>query len=138
MPWRGAYNATKFALEGLTDTLRIEMRDTGIEVILIEPGPITSKFRINSAKEFRKWINWKASPRRAQYENHLIKRLDAATTSGPDRFELPAEAVLDKLVHAIESPRPKPRYFVTQPTTIMNVLRRTLSTRMLDRILAKG
>lgn len=138
MPWRGAYNATKFALEGLTDTLRIEMRDTNIEIILIEPGPITSQFRVNSAKEFERWIDWKASSRSAQYEKTLLKKLYDATSSDPAPFELPAQAVLDKLVHALEAPRPKPRYFVTKPTLIMSILRRILSTRMLDRLLAKG
>ena len=61
MPWRGAYNATKFAIEGLTDTLRIEMRDTNVHVILIEPGPVTSKIRENSIPHFERWIDWQAS-----------------------------------------------------------------------------
>lgn len=136
-PWRGAYNASKYALEALTDTLRIEMRDTDIDVILIEPGPITSEFRANSTKQFERWIDWKSSPRKQQYETRLLKRLyDSGKT--PDRFELPPEAVLDKLVHAIEAPRPHPRYFVTKPTYIMNVLRRFLSTRALDRVLSRG
>jgi NAD(P)-dependent dehydrogenase (short-subunit alcohol dehydrogenase family) len=136
-PWRGAYNATKFALEGLTDTLRIEMRDTDIDIILIEPGPIRSEFRANSARQFERWIDWTSSARSAQYETSLIKRLYQATTSS-DRFERPPEAVLDKLIHAIESPRPHPRYFVTTPTYIMNLLRRILPTKMLDWVLARG
>jgi len=135
MPWRGAYNATKFALEGLTDTLRIEMRDTPIHVILIEPGPVTSRIRANSIPHFEKWIDWKSSPRKAQYEAKLLNRL--YHSSGPDTFELPAEAVVKKLIHALESPRPRPRYYVTTPTYISGILRRILPTRALDWVLSR-
>lgn len=133
--FRGAYNATKFALEGLTDTLRIEMRGTGIEVSLIEPGPVTSKIRENSIPHFERWINWEASPHKTQYEHGLRARLYEDT--GPDTFELPPEAVLKRLRHAVESPRPRPRYYVTTPTYLMGFLRRVLSTRALDRVLAR-
>lgn len=136
LPWRGAYNATKYALEGLTDTLRVEMRDTDIKIILIEPGPVTSEIRANSIPHFERWIDWAASPRRTQYENKLKKRLYEST--GPDTFELPPEAVVAKLVHALTSPRPKPRYYVTTPTYIMGALRRILPTRALDWILSRA
>ncbi|MEM1075661.1 MAG: SDR family NAD(P)-dependent oxidoreductase [Pseudomonadota bacterium] len=136
LPWRGAYNSTKFALEGLTDTLRVEMRDTNIHVVLIEPGPVTSKIRENSIPHFEKWIAWEASPRKAQYEAKLRKRL--YEDNGPDTFELPPEAVLKKLIHACESQRPRPRYYVTTPTYIMGFLRRILTTRALDRVLARS
>ncbi|MEO0937931.1 MAG: SDR family NAD(P)-dependent oxidoreductase [Pseudomonadota bacterium] len=136
MPWRGAYNASKHALEGLTDTLRIEMRDTPIHIVTIQPGPITAKIRENSIAHFERWIDWKASPRKAQYEARLRKRLYEAR--GPDMFELPPEAVVRKLVHALESPRPRPRYFVTTATYIMAALRRALPSRALDWVLAKG
>jgi NAD(P)-dependent dehydrogenase (short-subunit alcohol dehydrogenase family) len=135
LPLRGAYNATKFALEGLTDTLRIEMRGTGIHVILIEPGPVTSKIRVNSIPHFERWIDWQRSARRAQYETVLRKRL--YESRGPDRFELPPEAVVAKLRHAVESPDPRPRYYVTTPTYMMGFLKRVLSTRALDRVLAR-
>ena len=135
MPWRGAYNATKFALEGLTDTLRIEMRDTPIKIILIEPGPVTSKIRVNSIPHFERWIDWERSPRKAQYVAVLRKRL--YESRGPDTFELPPEAVIKKLVHALESPRPRPRYYVTTPTYISGILRRILPTRALDWVLAR-
>ena len=136
MPWRGAYNATKFALEGLTDTLRIEMRDTNIKIILIEPGPVTSKIRVNSIPHFERWIDWKNAARVAQYEGKLVKRL--YQSNGPDTFELPPEAVVKKLVHALESKRPRPRYFVTTPTYLMAALRRLLPTRALDWVLSRG
>jgi NAD(P)-dependent dehydrogenase (short-subunit alcohol dehydrogenase family) len=135
MRWRGAYVATKFAMEGLTDVLRIEMRGTGIHVILIEPGPITSHIRANAIPHFEKWIDWEHSARAADYAA-LRDRL--YTDSGPDRFELPASAVTAKLIHALESPRLRPRYFVTTPTYLMNFARRFFPTRMLDWMIAKG
>lgn len=137
MRWRGAYSSTKFALEGLTDTLRIEMRDTPIHIITVEPGPITSDIRKNSIGPFERHVNWQASPRRAQYEDSLLKRL-YTPTEGPDRFELPASAVTKKLIHALESTRPKPRYFVTTPTYLMAAARRILPTRLLDWLIAKS
>lgn len=133
--WRGAYNATKFALEGLTDTLRIEMRDTPIDIILVEPGPVTSSIRKNSIPHFERWIDWENAPRRALYENTLIKRLYAS--SGPDLFELPASAVSKKLIHALESQRPRPRYYVTTPTHLIGFLKRILPTRAADWVLSR-
>ncbi|WP_298844370.1 SDR family NAD(P)-dependent oxidoreductase [uncultured Roseobacter sp.] len=135
LPWRGAYNATKFALEGLTDTMRIEMRDTDIHFVLIEPGPVTSKIRENSIPHFERWIDWQNAARRDDYEHKLRKRL--YHSSGPDRFELPPEAVVDKLRHALTAPRPRPRYYVTTPTYIMGALRRILPTRALDWVLSR-
>lgn len=135
-PWRGAYVATKFAMEGLTDVLRIEMRGTGVHAILIEPGPVTSRIRQNAVAHFERWIDWRASPRRAQYEATLLKRL--YDSKGPDRFELPPSAVTAKLIRALEDPRPAPRYFVTTPTYLMNGARRILPTRALDWLLVRG
>ncbi|BDY16915.1 short-chain dehydrogenase/reductase [Sulfitobacter pontiacus] len=135
MPWRGAYNSTKFALEGLTDTLRIELRDTPIHVTLIEPGPITSNIRANSIPHFERWIDWKSSARKAQYESALLDRL--YTARGPDRFELPPQAVVDRLIHALEADRPRPRYYVTTPTRISGILKRILPTRALDWVLSR-
>ncbi|GAA6198548.1 SDR family NAD(P)-dependent oxidoreductase [Pseudophaeobacter arcticus] len=134
-PWRGAYVATKFAIEGLTDTLRVELLDTDIKVALIEPGPVTSKFRENAIPHFERFIDWQNSPFRPLYEKKLLKRLYEST--GPDQFELPASAVTAKLIHACESPRPRPRYYVTTPTYVAGVLRRILTTRAIDRILAR-
>ena len=134
--WRGAYVATKYALEGLTDVLRLEMADTPIRVILIEPGPITSKIRANSIPHFERWIDWRASPRRGEYEASLLRRLYEAR--GPDRFELPASAVTAKLRCALEAANPAPRYFVTTPTHLMNIARRLLPSRVLDALIRRG
>ncbi|AFO89874.1 SDR family NAD(P)-dependent oxidoreductase [Phaeobacter inhibens] len=134
-PWRGAYVATKHAIEGLTDTMRVELRDSGIRVILIEPGPVTSKIREKAIPHFEKYVDWENSALRDRYEASLLKRLYEST--GPDRFELPASAVTAKLVHACESRRPHPRYYVTVPTHVGGVLKRILTTRAIDRILAR-
>lgn len=134
-PWRGAYVATKYALEGLSDTMRLELRGSGIDVVLIEPGPITSRLRQNAIPIFERFIDWKASALRARYESSLLIRL--YDDNGPDKFELPASAVTAKLVHACESRRPRPRYYVTTPTYIARILRRILSTRASDALLSR-
>ncbi|MCV2872249.1 SDR family NAD(P)-dependent oxidoreductase [Defluviimonas sp. WL0050] len=130
MRWRGAYVATKYALEGLTECFRLEMADTPIHVILIQPGPITSRIRVNSIPHFERWIDWENSPRAEQYRNSLLLRLYKDKTK-PDRFELPASAVTAKLIRALEAANPAPRYFVTTPTYLMNAARRLLPTRTL-------
>ncbi|NVO58661.1 SDR family NAD(P)-dependent oxidoreductase [Rhodobacteraceae bacterium B1Z28] len=133
-PWRGAYVATKYAIEGLTDTMRMELRNTSIKVVLIEPGPITSKLREKAIPLFERFIDWENSALRDKYEGALLKRLYEST--GPDRFELPASAVTDKLAHAVEARKPKARYYVTTPTYIAGCLRRILSTKAIDRVLS--
>jgi NAD(P)-dependent dehydrogenase (short-subunit alcohol dehydrogenase family) len=133
--WRGAYVATKYALEGLTDVLRIEMSDTLIKVILIEPGPITAKIRENAIPHFEKWIDWEGSARSGQYAQLRSRLYD---DNGPDRFELPPSAVTRKILHALTSARPKPRYYVTTPTYLMGFLRRVLPTRLLDAVILRG
>ena len=134
--WRGAYVATKFAMEGLTDVLRLEMRDTPIKVILIEPGPVTSKIRVNSIPHFETWVDWQHSARIDQYRGGLLKRL--YEKRGPDRFELPPSAVTAKILRALESPNPRPRYYVTTPTYMMGIARRILPGRALDWVLDRG
>jgi NAD(P)-dependent dehydrogenase (short-subunit alcohol dehydrogenase family) len=134
LPFRGAYNASKFALEGLTDTLRLELAGTGIHVALIEPGPIESRFRANSLAMFQANIDLEASPHRERYRGALA-RLQKKGPAAP--FTLPPEAVLEKLVHALEHPRPRARYYVTFPTHLFGTLRRLLPTRWLDAILQR-
>jgi NAD(P)-dependent dehydrogenase (short-subunit alcohol dehydrogenase family) len=136
MKYRGAYNSTKFALEGYSDTLRLELAGSGIEVILIEPGPIDTKIRENSYGPFKRWIDWRNSRNRAFYEEKMIPRLEAERVDSP--FELPPEAVVKKLIHALESPRPQPRYYVTVPTHAFGFLKRLLPTRALDWLARKA
>ena len=131
IPWRGAYVATKFALEGLTDVLRVEMADTPVKVVLIEPGPIGTRIRANSIPHFEAWIDWQSSPRADQYRQTLLKRLYEPAAK-KDRFELPPRAVSEKIAHALESRTPRPRYYVTTPTYIAGIGRRLLPPRALD------
>ncbi|WP_456417730.1 SDR family oxidoreductase [Thiolapillus sp.] len=135
MPYRGAYNCSKFALEGLTDTLRLELAGSGIHVSLIEPGPIRSRFRNNAYTMFIRNIDVEHSHHAEQYRNQ-IERLQKEGDAAP--FTLGPEAVLKRVVHALESPRPKPRYYVTFPTYLFGYLKRVLSTRMLDRLILKA
>lgn len=135
LTYRGAYQATKFAVEGLTDTLRLELDGSGVEAILIEPGPVDTMIRQNSYTPFKKWIRWEGSAHAAIYPK-IEKRLTAEKVEA--RFELQPEAVAQKLIHALESARPRARYYVTFPTYLMGYLKRFLPTRTLDRLLIKA
>lgn len=132
-PWKGAYVASKFALEGWIDVLRLEMADTPIRVITIQPGPIGTPFRAKSIPHFERWVDWRNSPRRAQYEAGLLRRL--YEPGDPPRFELPPSAVTAKLIHALEHKRPRVRYKVTTPTYVAAAMRRLLPVSLLDRVL---
>ncbi len=136
MKWRGAYVASKYALEGLTDVLRLEMADTPIHVTLLEPGPLRTKIRENSIGPFEKWVNWKASARVDQYQSGLLDALYRG--SGDTMFELPPSANTAKLVMILNARRPPARVFVTTPTYIMNFARRLLSTRALDQLTGRS
>ncbi len=133
--YRGAYNAVKFALEGISDTLRQELHGTGIHVVLVEPGPITSRFRENCVPHFEKHIDWQHSAHRPQYEKQRA-RLDTVGPAVP--FTLPPEAVLKKVVHALEAPSPRPRYPVTVPAIVFWWLRRFLPVRIMDWLLRQA
>ena len=132
LPYRGAYNTSKYALEGLSDTLRLELNGTGIHVSLIEPGPIESQFRKNAFKAFQQNIDRENSPHRQTYAN-MEKRL--TRTGHVAAFTLPPEAVLRKVIHAIESTKPKAHYYVTFPTYLFATLKRILTCRAVDRLL---
>lgn len=133
-PFRGAYNASKYALEGLTDTMRLELRGSGIHLSLVEPGPIESKFRENSYHMWKQHLAGKPSVHEEVYRKQE-QRLSAE--DAPTPYTLPPEAVLKRVIHALESPRPKPRYFVTFPTYLFAVLKRILPVRLLDATLLK-
>nr|WP_282563335.1 SDR family NAD(P)-dependent oxidoreductase [Gymnodinialimonas phycosphaerae] len=133
--WRGAYNASKHALEGLTDTLRLEMRGTGIHVSTLNTGPVTSKFRVNSIPQFERWIDWENSADPDRYRRQLLPFL--YETSSPAPFQREPDAVVRRLIHAIESPNPRPRYHITPATHIAEGLARLLPQRMIDAIAAR-
>jgi NAD(P)-dependent dehydrogenase (short-subunit alcohol dehydrogenase family) len=134
MKWRGAYNASKFAIEALSDTMRLELKPFNIHVSLIEPGPIATRFVEHAIAAFDRNIDVARSPYREVYAARRA-RLDEG---GAQRFKLPPEAVLKKLVHALEAPRPKRRYYVTVPTYLMAYLRRLLPPPLLDAVLDKA
>lgn len=136
MPYRGAYNATKFAIEGLSDTLRLELNLTSadIYVSLIEPGPILSQFRHNSLLALQRNIDIENSVHRDLYQR-TVQRLSNPGPAVP--FTLPPDAVLKRVIHALESPRPKARYYVTVPTYLFAYLRRMLPQRILDNVLKR-
>jgi len=135
MPFRGAYNASKYAIEGLSDTLRLELRGSNIYVCLIEPGPISSQFRANAVKALQQHINIDNSIHRDKYLG-VINRLNKKGPAVP--FTLPPEAVLKRVIKALESKKPRPRYYVTFPTYLFGFLKRILSHRQLDAILVKA
>ena len=133
LKYRGAYVASKFALEGLTDTLRLELLGTGIDVVSIRPGPIATNFVPNAMAQFRANIDIDGSAHAEVYR----RRLARMGRGGASRFKLPASAVVEKLMHALESPRPRPTYRVTTATTILDLARRLLPSRAMVWLAAK-
>lgn len=132
LKYRGAYTASKFALEGLMTTQRLELRGTGLHVSMIEPGPIDSRFSENALKAFENNITLEGSAHESAYRAQLATLARGGTSS---RFKLGPEAVANKLIHALEADRPKPHYYVTLPTYLMAAFRRILPARMLDSVL---
>jgi NAD(P)-dependent dehydrogenase (short-subunit alcohol dehydrogenase family) len=132
MAYRGAYCASKFALEALSDTMRQELRGTNIHIVLVEPGPIKSRFRENAYTAYKTGVDPARSAHRDRYRA-LERRL--AGQAGALPFTLPADAVLKKVVRALEVRRPRTRYYVTVPTYAFAALRRFLPYRWLDGVL---
>lgn len=135
LPYRGAYVCSKFALEGLADTLRQELTGSGIHVSLIQPGPIASRFRENAYRAYRANID---AARSAHADTYVKVEARLSSEDGKGAFTLGPEAVVDKLIHALEHRRPKPRYAVTVPTHLFAALKRLLSTRGMDRVLLRA
>ena len=134
MSYRGAYNASKFAIEGLADTLRLELHKSGVEVVLIEPGPIRSAFRKNALAKFLANIDQENSAHKEIYEKTLAR----LQKTGDAPFTLGAEAVLEALLMAIEAKKPKARYAVTFPTKLFAWLKRFFSTKLMDYVARKS
>jgi short-subunit dehydrogenase len=134
MSYRGAYNASKFAIEGLADTMRLELYGSGIDVVLIEPGPIRSDFRKNALAKFLANIDYKHSAHAKTY----AKTLERLESSGDAPFTLGSEAVLEVLVKAIVAKKPKARYGVTFPTKLFALLKRIFPTSWMDSIARKA
>jgi short-subunit dehydrogenase len=135
MQYRGAYNASKFAIEGFADTLRLEVKKDNIQVSLIEPGPIISNFRKNALEQFKHWMPQKGSAHQASYQA-MLARLETVGPSAP--FTLGPEAVTKCVLHVLQNQRPKIRYRVTVPTIVFAFLKRLLPNRILDTLLIKA
>ena len=134
LPLRGAYNASKFALEGLTDTQRLELSDTDIKLSLIEPGAIETRFRANAFQYFEKHIDAENSVFKQRYEA-LRERLNRKENA---RFTLQPRDVSRSIYHALTARNPRIRYRITIPTIIGAKLKRLLSDRMMDKITANN
>ncbi len=132
MTYRGAYNASKFALEGLADTLRLELYGSNIHISIIEPGPILSNFRKNAFSLYKKNIDPTNSYYKEIYKKMEV-RLEKEGAAAP--FTLPAQAVTAKVIHALEAKNPKHRYYVTFPTYLFAFLKRILPMPWLDYLL---
>jgi short-subunit dehydrogenase len=134
MRYRGAYNASKYALEGLADTLRLELHGSGIHISLVEPGPILTNFRQNSFALYKKNIDFEHSVHKDTYKDmeERLQKEDAAVM-----FTLPAQAVTDKVIHAVESKYPRLHYYVTFPTYLFATLKRILPVSWLDYLVRK-
>ena len=133
LPFRGAYNASKYALEALSDTLRLELAGTGIHVSLIQPGPIESRFRANALAQFKQFVVADNS----RFKQHYAAVEARLSSPKPVPFTLPASAVTDEIIHALEAKRPKIRYRVTRPSKIFLPLKRILPDRWMDKLLLK-
>ncbi len=136
LKYRGAYTATKYAIEALSDTLRLEMKDDNIKIIIIQPGPITTKFRENSYIRFRESIDWQGSDHKLLYLNKIIPRLEAKKLK-KTTFELLPDAVSKAVIQACTASNPRIRYRITWATVIMMYLKRSLTDNLFDRISSK-
>jgi short-subunit dehydrogenase len=131
LKFRGAYNASKYAVEGLSDTLRLELQDTNIDVTLLNTGPVTSDFRKNAVKKLKKNVDIEHS----SFKDIYLKNIEAKKSEVP--FNLPAVAVAQTVEKIIKTNKVKPRYYITKATYILGYLKRALPTKTLDRILIK-
>ena len=134
MKWRGAYCASKFAIEALSDTLRLELKGTGIHVSLIEPGSIATRFSEHALEAFERNVDEESS----HYREAYVRQRQRLNGGGTRRFKLPPEAVARKLLHALESSNPRRRYYVTVPTYVVAWARRLLPQPALDRFLDRA
>lgn len=134
-PFRGAYSGSKFALEGLSDTLRMELKGSGVHVSLIEPGPISSKFRDNAFLAYQRYVDRDKSVFRDKY-TAMEARLKTPGPAAP--FTESPDSVYRRVLHSLQSPKPKVRYYVTPPTYAFAILKRLLPFRLLDRVLIKA
>ncbi len=132
--FRGAYNASKYAIEGLCDTLRLELDKDDIHVITVNTGPVHSHFRKNATKKFYEHIEGKKTVFEEEYKKELLPH-EGKKEKNP--FTRDSDVVISNIVKALESKRPCPRYYNTSATYLLGGLKRLLPTSILDKILLK-
>lgn len=135
MPNRGNYNASKFALEAFTSTLRQELRRTNIRVSIIAPGPIETQFRATAYKGYQETLIQKESFHQAAYKK-MVEQFTSPSKTEKILTQTP-DAVVKKLIHALESNSPRARYYVSFPAHLFAFLRRILSDKSLDWVIDK-
>ncbi len=133
LPFMGIYSASKFALEAVSDALRVELSQDRISVSLVEPGPIRTSFSTNCAGQGEEKLDADGSKFGAAYKQYFAKRRNGGM--GEDRFRLPPEAVAEKILHALESPHPKIRYCVTLPAYFGSWAARFVPAKIIDRLM---
>lgn len=136
LPFMGAYSATKFALEALSDALRMELHGSGITVSLVEPGPIRTRFGENAVTYGKKYLNFESSRFSHGYKRHMHSE-PPGKGRDEDRFTLGPETVAQKIYHALSSSRPYRRYPVTVPAYIGMFIRRAAPAALIDHIMYK-
>lgn len=134
-PMVGSYCASKFALEAISDALRIELSGTGVGLSLIEPGPIVSAFRRNAAASLEEDVITADARFRVAYEKEAARR--KKQFKKVDFFNRPPEEVAKRIAHALESSRPRRRYVITPPAHLGVFISRFVPTALVDRLLAR-
>ncbi|MEO0393952.1 MAG: SDR family NAD(P)-dependent oxidoreductase [Pseudomonadota bacterium] len=137
MRWSGAYNASKYALEGLFLTMRNEVKGSGVHISLLQTGPVTSKIGENSMAHYHRWIEGRPTRHETMYQTRL-NELNAPSNAGIGRFRREPDAVHARVVRALTSDNPKPRYFITYPTYLMGTLQRVLTSRAFSYVAGSG
>ncbi|MEO0635453.1 MAG: SDR family NAD(P)-dependent oxidoreductase [Pseudomonadota bacterium] len=137
MRWSGAYNASKFALEGLFLSMRNEVKGSGVHISLLQTGPVTSDIGQNSMIHYERWLQGKPTRHEEVYESRL-KELNAPSDAGIGRFRKEPDAVHKRVVWALTSDKPKPRYFITYPTYLMGALQRLLTSQAFSYVAGSG
>lgn len=135
LKFRGAYNASKYAIEGLNDTLRQELTGTNIYISTLNTGPVSSNFRKNALSNFQKNIDIQNSAFTAVYNKELKQRLESK--SDTTSFTITSQEAAKTILKIVDAKRPKPRYYITKATHILGFFKRILSTSLLDKLLNK-
>jgi NAD(P)-dependent dehydrogenase (short-subunit alcohol dehydrogenase family) len=131
MRYRGAYTMSKFAVEAMADTLRLELRDSGVKVVLLQPGPIDTRFRMNAMEAFESHIK----PNESVHSNAYKSMVDRLQKKGKTSWlTLPPEACMSPLLKALKRKNPSSRYHITWATKVMVILKRLLPSKLMDRV----